>query len=92
MFVNPRETIMKVWKEGGMVGNGDFVPHFVAREVKKRYEWVTSPDVEERLRVRYVLCALGLGLASASVLVLQCCSLVVCVCVCLFHDRSQPIC
>ena len=32
-----------------MVGEGDFIPHFVAREVKKRYEWVTSPDVEEKL-------------------------------------------
>jgi hypothetical protein len=49
MFVDPRETILKIWKEGGMIGTGDFIPHFVAREVKKRYEWVTSPDVEEKL-------------------------------------------
>jgi hypothetical protein len=49
MFLDPRETIIKIWRDGGLVGNEDFVPHFVAREVKKRYEWVTSPDIEEKL-------------------------------------------
>jgi hypothetical protein len=41
---------LKIWMEGGLIGNADFIPSFVAREVKKRYEWVTSPDIEEKLR------------------------------------------
>jgi len=49
MFLDPKETVLKVWAEGGMVGTGDFVPSFVAREVKRRYEWVVSPDLEEKL-------------------------------------------
>jgi hypothetical protein len=50
MFLDPKETVMKIWLEGGLIGNADFIPSFVAREVKKRYEWVTSPDIEEKLR------------------------------------------
>ena len=49
MFVDPRETVLKLWEEGGMLGLGTFVPHFVAREVKKRNEWVISPDIETRM-------------------------------------------
>ena len=25
MFLDPKETVMKVWQEGGMIGAGDFV-------------------------------------------------------------------
>ena len=49
MFVDPKETVMTLWREGGMLGVGTFVPHFVAREVKKRSEWAISPDIQGRL-------------------------------------------
>jgi len=49
MFLDPKETVLKIWREGGLMGTGDFIPHFIAREVKKRYEWVTSPDVAVKL-------------------------------------------
>lgn len=49
MFVDPRETVLKLWEEGGMLGVGTFIPHFVAREAKKRNEWVISPDIESRM-------------------------------------------
>ncbi len=49
MFVDPRETVLKLWQDGGMLGTGTFIPHFVAREVKKRNEWVISPDIETRM-------------------------------------------
>lgn len=49
MFVDPRETVMALWEEGGMLGTGTFVPHFVAREVKKRVDWAISPDVQGKL-------------------------------------------
>lgn len=49
MFVDPKETVLRLWQTGGMLGESLFIPHFVAREVKKRYEWVASPDVATRL-------------------------------------------
>ncbi len=48
--VDPRRTVMDVWEKGGLLSNGSlFVPHFIAREVKKRNEWVTSPDILQRI-------------------------------------------
>ncbi len=49
MFLDPKETVMKIWREGGLMGTGDFIPHFIARKVKKRYEWVASPDIAIKL-------------------------------------------
>jgi hypothetical protein len=48
--VNPRRTVMEIWEKGGILSNGSlFAPHFIAREVKKRNEWITSPDIQQRL-------------------------------------------
>lgn len=51
MRPDPKKTILEIWEKGGLLGgniNG-FVPHFIAREVKKRNEWIQSPDIQERL-------------------------------------------
>ena len=51
MRPDPKKTILELWEKGGLLGgnvNG-FVPHFVSREVKKRNEWIQSPDIQERL-------------------------------------------
>lgn len=49
-FVDPKKTVLKIWKEGGILsGEGTFVPHFLVREVKKRYEWIRSADIQKRL-------------------------------------------
>ena len=37
MLVDPRETVLKLWQEGGMLGAGNIYTLIsVAREVKKR--------------------------------------------------------
>src|SRR5690606_6217613 len=44
MRPDPKKTILEIWEQGGLLGgniNG-FVPHFVAREVKKRNNWIQS--------------------------------------------------
>jgi len=51
MRPDPKKTILEIWEQGGLLGgnvNG-FVPHFIAREVKKRNEWIQSADIQERL-------------------------------------------
>lgn len=51
MRPDPKKTILEIWQQGGLLGgniNG-FTPHFIAREVKKRNEWIQSPDIQERL-------------------------------------------
>ena len=38
--LDPRKTLLSIWLEGGFissVNSKDFVPHFIVREVKKRY-------------------------------------------------------
>ena len=50
MAIDPRITIFKLWESGGYLeGIHNFVPHFIAREVKKRNEWVQSEDIQIRL-------------------------------------------
>lgn len=50
MFVDPKKTIMKIWEQGGVLsGEGSFVPHFLVREVKRRYEWIRGADIMTRL-------------------------------------------
>jgi hypothetical protein len=51
MRPDPKKTIIEIWEQGGLLGantNG-FVPHFIAREVKKRNEWIQSADIQDRL-------------------------------------------
>lgn len=49
-FVDPKQTVLQIWREGGIISIGEgFTPHFIAREVKKRYEWVQSSDITNRL-------------------------------------------
>ena len=40
----------ELWKYGGVLGSDvkGFVPHFIAREVKKRNEWIQSKDIQVR--------------------------------------------
>jgi hypothetical protein len=50
MRLDPRDTIYEIWKRGGLLdSNNVFAPHFIAREVKKRNEWVQSDDIQKRL-------------------------------------------
>ena len=56
MFVDPKKTIMKIWEQGGVLGGeGSFVPHFLVREVKRRYEWIRAEDILTRLEKVRVL-------------------------------------
>jgi hypothetical protein len=49
--LDPRKFLMKLWTEGGFVAeNRVFVPFYIKREVKKRYEWVTSEDILHKLK------------------------------------------
>jgi hypothetical protein len=49
-YVDPKVTVMKLWENGGFLdGIHAFVPYFVAREVKRRNEWVQSEDIQQRL-------------------------------------------
>lgn len=56
MLPDPKLTILKIWQEGGSLdpNNKSFVPHFVAREVKKRNEWIQSEDITSRLNQLYL--------------------------------------
>lgn len=48
--IDPKVTILQLWQRGGLAGSEhSFVPHFVAREVQKRYDWVQAKDIKERL-------------------------------------------
>ena len=48
---NPRSWLLKLWTEGGfLMTNKPFVPHYIRREVQKRYTWITAEDVLHRLR------------------------------------------
>lgn len=51
MRPDPKKTILEIWEKGGLLGNNvnGFTPHFIAREVKKRNEWVQSEDIQARL-------------------------------------------
>ena len=57
--IEPRKAVLQLWVEGGFVlpvNATDFVPHFVAREVKRRYQLSTlSKDILstlERIRLQ----------------------------------------
>lgn len=51
LVLDPRHIIFQLWKKGGYLeGTGKFTPHFIAREVRKRNEWVQSADIHERLK------------------------------------------
>ena len=46
--INPRESVLTMWMEGGLIETtpvGSYAPHFIARDVKKRYLNVEAPDV-----------------------------------------------
>ena len=51
--IDPRKSVLTLWVEGGFisaVGSSDFVPHFIVREVKKRYALSTlSKDIVSTL-------------------------------------------
>ena len=51
--MDPRKSVLTLWVEGGFisaVGSSDFVPHFIVREVKKRYTLSTlSTDIVSTL-------------------------------------------
>jgi hypothetical protein len=51
MRPDPKKTIMELWQKGGILESSlsGFVPHFVAREVKKRNDWIQSKDIQDRL-------------------------------------------
>lgn len=47
---DPKTVVMRLWESGGFFDQGDsFVPHFIVREVKNRYEWVQSEDIRSRM-------------------------------------------
>jgi hypothetical protein len=49
-FLDPKITVMRVWKDGGLLEGGrSFTPHFISREVKLRNEWVIGEDIIEKL-------------------------------------------
>ena len=51
--LDPRKSLLSIWLEGGFInsiGSKDFVPHFITREVKKRYLLSTlSKDIVSTL-------------------------------------------
>lgn len=50
MLNDPRDTILRIWRDGGLLDNDfTFVPHFIIREVPRRCDWITSPDIQQRL-------------------------------------------
>mmetsp|Transcript_32415 Transcript_32415/g.44413 ORF Transcript_32415/g.44413 Transcript_32415/m.44413 type:complete len:608 (+) Transcript_32415:11-1834(+) len=50
MRTDPKYTIMQLWENGGFLeGANKFNPHFIAREVQSRYDWVQSEDIRCRL-------------------------------------------
>lgn len=51
-YNDPRQTLFNLWHVGGMLDAGKtFVPHFVVREVKKRYTWIQGQDIMNRLDI-----------------------------------------
>ena len=56
IFADPRATVKLIWEKGGIVdaSNTTFTPHFIVREVKKRYEWISSDDVKRKLDDLYI--------------------------------------
>ena len=48
---DPAVTVINWWKEGGIIGDERFTPHFMNREVKKKYDpkSVVSEDITKRL-------------------------------------------
>ena len=48
---DPSLTVINWWKEGGIIGDERFTPHFMNREVKKKYDpkLVVSEDITKRL-------------------------------------------
>jgi hypothetical protein len=50
MLLDPRNTIYELWEKGGFLDHtGNFIPHFIVRQVKNRFDGVTSTDIQERL-------------------------------------------
>lgn len=49
MLLDPKLTVFKIWENGGFLDEKEFAPHFIAREIKKRNEWIQSEDIHERL-------------------------------------------
>ena len=49
LAVDPKLSVMAIWQKGGMMGSRSFTPHFIAREVKKRYNWKMGDDVMNRI-------------------------------------------
>ena len=48
LVANPKISVMAIWEKGGMMGSRSFTPHFIAREVKKRYDWKMDDDIANR--------------------------------------------
>lgn len=49
LATNPKVSVMAIWQKGGMMGTRTFTPHFIAREVKKRYDTKMDDDIINRL-------------------------------------------
>lgn len=50
-YLDPKSTLMDIWMNGGFVSDQrkSFTPHFIVREIKKRYQTVQSVDISVRL-------------------------------------------
>jgi hypothetical protein len=49
---DPRKFLMKMWIDGGFIDeNRTFVPFYINREIQKRNDWVTQPDIVEKLNI-----------------------------------------
>ena len=50
MRPDPKNTVLELWENGGFLsGAKGFNPHFISREVKKRYEGIKYDDISSRL-------------------------------------------
>ena len=49
LVTDPKISVMAIWQKGGLMGSRSFTPHFIAREVKKRYDWKMGDDVLNRI-------------------------------------------
>jgi hypothetical protein len=48
-FLDPRETVQAIWQKGGILETKRaFTPHFVRREIKKRYASIQAEDITSR--------------------------------------------
>jgi hypothetical protein len=48
--IDPKITIIQIWNKGGVIGGDSyFTPHFISREVKKRFDEVKAEDIKKRL-------------------------------------------